>query len=118
MKILICENEEILLTALEFRLRKNGYELSWAKNGEEGLQKFTEEKPNLLITSLDLPKIAGIDLVKQIRSENKKTPIVVIGELEQQDVIMEALQSGVTDFLTKPFKPVELVLRVQHILNK
>ena len=117
MKILICENEEILLTALEFRLRKNGYDLSWAKNGKQGLEKFKEDTPNLVITSLDLPEVSGMDMVKEIRNQNDQTPIIVIGELEQSDDIMEALSIGVRDFLTKPFKPVELVLRVQHILG-
>ena len=117
MKILICENEEILLTALEFRLRKNGYELIWANNGEEALEKAGSEKPNLIISSLELPKISGLDLIKKFRSNNAKTPIIVIGELEDRDSIIEALKSGVNDFLTKPFKPVELVLRVHHVLK-
>ena len=117
MKILICENEEILLTALEFRLRKNGYDLIWAKNGEDGLNLAKEEKPDLIITSLDLPKLSGLDLAKNIKSLEKNTPIILIGELEQSDSILEGLKSGVEDFLTKPFKPVELVLRVQNILE-
>lgn len=117
MKILICENEEILLTALEFRLRKNGYDLVWAKNGEEGLEKVSSESPNLIISSLDLPKLSGLDLVKKIREDGNNTPIIVIGELEDRESIVKALQSGVNDFLTKPFKPIELVLRVQNMLN-
>ena len=117
MKILICENEEILLTALEFRLRKNGYELVWANDGEEALEKAKSESPELIISSLALPKVSGLDLVRQIRSADEKTPIMVIGELEERETIIEALKSGVNDFLTKPFKPVELVLRVQHILG-
>ena len=117
MKILICENEEILLTALEFRLRKNGYDLHWAKNGKDGLDKFKEEKPNLVITSLDLPEMDGLELSKEIKTSNSNTPIILIGELEQSDAILEGLKHGVDDFLTKPFKPVELVLRVQNILE-
>ncbi len=117
MKILICENEEILLTALEFRLRKNGYDLVWANDGEEALNKAKSESPELIISSLALPKVSGLDLVKKIRSDNAETPIIVIGELEERESIVEALKSGVNDFLTKPFKPVELVLRVQHILR-
>ena len=117
MKILICENEEILLTALEFRLRKNGYELVWANDGEEALEKAKSEGPELIISSLALPKLSGLDLVREIRSGDSKTPIMVIGELEERETIIEALKCGVNDFLTKPFKPVELVLRVQHILG-
>ncbi len=118
MKILICENEEILLTALEFRLRKNGYDLTWASNGIEALEKSKAEAPDLIISSLNLPELDGLELVKKIRfEENNETPMIVIGELEQSDVITEALRCGVNDFLTKPFKPVELVLRVNHILS-
>jgi len=70
MKILICEDEEILLTALEFRLKKQGYE------------------------------------------------IIVISALENDDVVLEAFKLGATDFITKPFKPMELVLRIRKIFQE
>ena len=117
MKILICENEEILLAALEFRLQKNGFEIIWADNGEQGFEKSKLESPDLIITSLNLPKLSGIDMIKKIKGENDTLPIIAVGELEQQDIIEEALQFGISDFLTKPFKPVELVIRVKHVLS-
>ena len=117
MKILICENEEILLAALEFRLQKNGFEIIWADNGEQGFEKSKQDKPDLVITSLNLPKLSGIDMIKQIKAGNKSLPIIAVGELEQKETIEEALKIGIEDFLTKPFKPVELVIRVKHVLN-
>lgn len=117
MKILICENEEILLAALEFRLQKNGFNIVWADNGVKGYEKAKEESPDLIITSLNLPKQSGLDMIKQIKSDKKDLPIIVVGELEQDDVIEEALKLGISDFLTKPFKPVELVIRVKHVLS-
>ena len=81
------------------------------------LEKAKSEGPELIISSLSLPKVSGLDLVREIRSGDKKTPIMVIGELEERETIIQALKYGVNDFLTKPFKPVELVLRVQHILG-
>ncbi len=117
MKILICENEEILLTALEFRLQKNGFDIIWADNGEQGFQKASQEEPDLIITSLNLPELTGIDMIKKIKESKNDVPIIAVGELEQSETIEEALQMGISDFLTKPFKPVELVIRVKHLLN-
>jgi two-component system, OmpR family, response regulator VicR len=117
-KILICEDEEILLTALKFRLQKQGYELTLADDGEKAQKLIKDEKPDLVVTDIDMPKVSGIELVDFLRQDmNRATPIVLIAPMENDDLIMEAMKKGATDFVTKPFKPVELVLRIRAIFQ-
>ena len=117
MKVLICEDEEILLTAIEFRLRKQGYELELAKDGMAALEQIRQELPDLLVADIKMPKLSGLELIKYVRSELKSSiPIIIISSLDQDEIILEAFRLGANDFIAKPFKPAELVLRIRKIL--
>jgi len=117
-KILICEDEEILLTALKFRLQKQGYELFLAADGQQAKVAIQSEKPDLIVTDIDVPEISGLELVRLVRNDmGLKVPIVIIAPLENEDLILEAMRAGADDFVTKPFKPVELVLRIRRIFQ-
>jgi len=117
-KILICEDEEILLTALKFRLQKQGYELFLAADGAEAEALLKKERPDMLITDIDVPKKNGLELVDFVRQDLEwAIPIVMIAPMENGEEILKAKKSGATDFVTKPFKPVELVIRIQCIFQ-
>ncbi len=117
-KILICEDEEILLTALKFRLQKQGYELFLAVDGKEAGELIQKERPDLIVTDIDVPKISGMELISLVRNDMElSVPIVIIAPLENEALILEAMQKGADDFVTKPFKPVELVLRIRRIFQ-
>ncbi|MEO1513880.1 MAG: response regulator transcription factor [Bacteroidota bacterium] len=119
MKILICEDEEIMLTALEYRLRKQGFDVILAEDGKQALQKIQEESPDILVADIMMPYITGLELVQFIRQELKSTlPVIVISALEHDDVVLEAFRLGATDFITKPFKPNELILRIKRIFQE
>ena len=117
-KILIWEDEEILLTALKFRLQKQGYELFLADDGQKARELIQKEKLDLIITDIDVPKISGMELINLVRNEMEMgVPIIIIAPLENENLILEAMQNGADDFVTKPFKPVELVLRIRRIFQ-
>ncbi|MEL6944643.1 MAG: response regulator transcription factor [Bacteroidota bacterium] len=119
MKILICEDEEILLTALEFRMRKAGFEVLLAKDGQHALDTLQTEEVDLIVADIDMPRMTGIELIQNLREEQKNDiPVVVISALEHDEEIMEALRLGGTDFVAKPFKPAELVLRAKCIFQE
>ena len=118
MKILICEDEEIMLTALEFRLRKQGFDVVLAKNGKEAIQKVQDAAPDILVADIMMPFVTGIELISFIRQEMKsELPIIIISALENDEIVLEAFKLGATDFITKPFKPNELVLRIKRIIQ-
>ena len=118
MKILICEKEEVLLTALEFRLRKQGYEVEVAPDGKKALERIRKQQPDLAVIGMECKKMSGLEIIGELRqSLNISLPIMIIAPLEAEEEIMEAFRLGAIDFVTKPFKPVELVLRVRRIFE-
>ncbi len=118
MKVMICEDEEIMLTALEYRLRKHGFEIIRAKNGKEAMKLIPEVGPDLVVADIIMPFISGLELVDFIRKDIKSSlPIIMISALENDDTILEAFRLGATDFIAKPFKPDELVLRIKKIFQ-
>lgn len=117
MKVLICEDEEMLLTAIEFRLRKQGFDLMLAQDGMEALEQMRQEIPDILVADIKMPKLTGLELIQYVRSELKSSiPIIIISSLDQDEVVLEAFQLGANDFIAKPFKPAELVLRIRKIM--
>jgi len=118
MKILICEDEEIMLTALEFRLRKHGFEVIVAENGKEALEKIQEFTPDIIVADIMMPFVTGLELVHFVRQDMKSSlPIIVISSLENDEIVLEAFRLGASDFITKPFKPNELILRIKKIIQ-
>ncbi len=118
MKILICANEDILMTALEFRLRKVGFQAVRAADAADALRKIRTHVPDMLVTDIYLGEDSGIDMVKKIRMElNSSIPIILISSMEDDLAILEGIDAGANDFITKPFKPTELVLRIKRIFQ-
>jgi len=119
MKILICEDEEIMLTALEFRLKKQGYEVIRAEDGQVAIDKIRTEDPDLIIADIMMPHVSGLELITFVRQDQRKeTPVIVISALELDEIVLEASRLGANDFISKPFKPIELILRIKRIFQE
>lgn len=120
MKILICEDEEIMLTALKFRLRKQGFTVIKAEDGQQAVEKLKSENYDLVIADIMMPHVSGLELIQFIREDlkDKDTPIITISALEYDDIVLEAFRLGASDFITKPFKPTELILRIKRIFQE
>ncbi len=102
-KILIAEDEEAMLSALVSKFEKSGFEVIPAQDGEEGLTKALEEKPDILILDIIMPKIDGLELIKKIREYKwgAHVPIIILTNLSDAYNISEAGKYGVYDFLVK-----------------
>ena len=119
MKILVCEDEEILLTSLEFRLNKQGHDVVLAKDGKEALEKIQKESVDLIVADIMMPHVTGLELVTFIRQQMKSdVPIIMISALGNDEMVLKAFEIGATDFISKPFKPSELVLRIKMIFQE
>jgi len=119
MRILICEDEEIMLTALEFRLMRQGFEVLKAQDGKEAVEILEQESVDLVIADVMMPHITGLELIDHIRKVRGETlPVIVISALEHDEVVLEAFKKGASDFITKPFKPSELVIRIRKIFQE
>ena len=119
MKILICEDDEMVLKMVEFRLRKDGHEIHLAVDGKDALEKINSVKPDLIITDIMMPYITGLEIVHQIRKDmGLKTPIIIVSSIGLEKTVLEAFRLGADDFITKPFSPNELSVRVNRMLAR
>ncbi|MBU2046438.1 MAG: response regulator, partial [Bacteroidetes bacterium] len=104
---------------LEFRLKKDGYEVITANDGQEALDKINTYLPDLVISDIMMPYISGLELVGAVKSKYKdKMSIIILTTMGQEDVVLEAFKLGADDFITKPFSPNELSIRVKRFAMK
>ncbi len=117
-QILAIEDDANIVELLEIHLRDLGYGLKWAKDGEEGLQKFRQRDYALIILDLMLPRLDGLEVCKRIREENKYTPILMLtSKAEELDKVL-GLELGADDYITKPFSIRELIARIKAIFRR
>ncbi|CCK98026.1 two-component response regulator [Clostridioides difficile] len=116
MKVLIVENNKILLESVAEELRKH-FETEKCEDGEEALYLVNQNIYDLVILDLMLPNINGFDILKKMRVNNIDTPVLILTAKETLDDKVEAFTIGANDYLTKPFYMEELVARVYAILR-
>ena len=116
-RILVIEDNPMVVKSLEFKLKKDGYEVIVAADGRQALEML-EQEFDLIITDLMLPFITGTQLIEHIKKVTPDVPVIVLSTATQEDIIMDAFNMGVDDFITKPFSPNELSLRVKRTLSK
>lgn len=116
-KILIVDDEKNIVDIIAFNMKKEGYEVVKAMDGEEGLRLTFEENPDLILLDIMMPKMDGYEVCKKIR-EKKNTPIIMLtARAEEVDKVL-GLELGADDYVTKPFGIRELVARVKANLRK
>ena len=119
-RILVVDDEPDILALVTYHLAKAGYRVSTAATGAEALRAAREERPALLVLDLMLPGMSGFDVIEQLRGDETTRDIAVLmltARREEPDRI-RGLSLGADDYLTKPFSPQELVLRVGAILRR
>ena len=117
-KILIVEDDELMIKILKFILNKEGYQLSIIKDGLSAIEQIPAINPDMVITDLLLPYKSGLEVIRFVKEKLKKTPIIVLSSLgEEEHSVSEAFKLGADDFIAKPFNPNELILRVKRLLN-
>lgn len=116
-KILVIEDDKIINNIVEFLLKKEGYEIEIAADGNEGLEKINTYKPDLVITDIMLPYKSGLEITSYLKTNFPKTPLIIISALGKEDnTIIEAFKLGADDLIAKPFNPIELMLRVKRLV--
>ena len=119
-KILIIEDENDVADLLALSLRKGGFKVSIAADGASGLQNAREERPDFIILDLMLPKMSGLEVCKILKSDagTSHIPILMLtAKAEEIDRIV-GLEFGADDYVTKPFSPREIMLRIRAILRR
>jgi len=117
-KILIIEDDEIVLSMLRYKLTKEDFIVETVKNARLALQTAIEFKPDLILTDIMMPFVSGLEFLNIYRNELKKnTPIIVLTSLGQEETILQAFELGADDFIAKPFNANEVVIRIKKALK-
>jgi phosphate regulon transcriptional regulator PhoB len=119
-KILVIDDEKDIVELIAYNLEKEGFSILKAYDGEEALKAVKDQKPDLLILDLMLPKISGLDVCKKLRSNpaTANTPIIMLtAKVDEIDKVV-GLEMGADDYITKPFSVKELIARVRAILRR
>ncbi|CAH2714443.1 Transcriptional regulatory protein SrrA [Neobacillus rhizosphaerae] len=117
MKILLVDDERRIIEVLEAYLEREGYEIHSADNGIDALKKAKTINPDLIILDLMLPDISGEEVCRLVRKESD-VPIIMLTAKSAEDDRINGIVMGADDYLSKPFSPREVVVRVQAILRR
>ncbi|MBI1391283.1 MAG: phosphate regulon transcriptional regulatory protein PhoB [Alphaproteobacteria bacterium] len=119
-KVLIVEDEEAIVTLLEYNLGKEDFDVTVASDGEEGLLKVEEAQPDIVILDWMLPKLSGVEVCRQLRSgpDTGNIPVIMLTARSEESDRIRGLEIGADDYLTKPFSPAELIARMRAVLRR
>lgn len=116
-KILVAEDEESFIEALELGLSREGFAVEIARDGQEALERFERIHPDLILLDLMLPRVSGIDVCRTIRLTSQVPIIMVTAKSTEIDTVV-GLEVGADDYVTKPYSMRELVARIRAVLRR
>lgn len=116
VRVLVIDDEPSICKFLRASLEANRFQMIAAVTGNEGLQKISNERPDIIILDLGLPDLNGFEVLKRMR-EWSKTPVIVLTAQDADEDKVQALDSGADDYLTKPFSVAELLARIRVALR-
>jgi len=119
-KIFIIEDEPSIIQLVQHNLEKNGFIVSSSVNGNDGLKELKKFQPDLLLLDWMLPDLSGVEICKNIRKDNsfKNLPVIMLTAKGEEEDKIKGLDSGVDDYLTKPFSFNELMARIKAVLRR
>ena len=119
-RIFIIEDEPSIIQLVQHNLEKNGFLVSSSLNGNDGLKELKKFQPDLLLLDWMLPDLSGIEICKNIRKDNsfKNLPVIMLTAKGEEEDKIKGLDSGVDDYLTKPFSFNELMARIKAVLRR
>jgi len=118
VRILVVEDEPVLLEQLASALRRAGHTVDMAADGIEGLYALREYPADLAVIDLGLPGLSGLELIRRARSEGRRLPVLILTARDRWQDKVEGLDAGADDYVTKPFQTEEILARVQALLRR
>lgn len=117
MKVLIADDDRVLADVLAFTLRRAGFQIVLAHDGDAAIQRWREEQPDLIVLDVNMPRLDGFAVCQRIR-QSADTPIILLTVRGDEDDIVRGLELGADDYIPKPFSPRQLVARAQAVLRR
>ena len=116
--VLIVEDEKNIVDIIRFNLQRTGYNTLEAYDGEAGLAMAREEKPDLILLDVMMPKMMGFDVCRALRAEGDNVPVIILTAREEEEDKILGLEIGADDYITKPYSFRELLARVRAVLRR
>jgi DNA-binding response OmpR family regulator len=117
MKVLVVDDDLALADVVTFTLRRAGYDVIVAHDGIAALDRWKNESPDMIILDLNLPKMDGLSVCRQIRVQDN-TPIIILSVRGEEDDIVTGLKLGADDYIVKPFSPRQLIARAEAVMRR
>jgi DNA-binding response OmpR family regulator len=119
-RILICDDDPLLIELMSFRLKAKGFDVITAVNGEEALSKVVSEHPSLVVLDAMMPRLDGFEVLSRMKSDAgvSHIPVIMLSARKGEKDIVSALERGADDYLVKPFIPEELLARLSKLLAR
>lgn len=118
--IVMAEDEEHIGRMVVFKLEKEGYQITWVKDGEAALVAIKEKKPELILLDIMMPKKDGLEVLIELKNDNnlKHIPVVMLTAKGREVDVVSGIDKGAADYIIKPFRPAELLARIKRLLNQ
>src|SRR5256885_8927700 len=116
-KVLVVNKDSGLVDLLKYALRRDGYSVVTALNGEQGLQSWQTEQPDLVLLDRQVSQVDGVEVCRRIRSQTR-TPIILLSERPTESQILDGFEAGADDYIPKPFSMRQLLARIQAVLRR
>ena len=117
-RILLVEDDSTLSMIVSETLQRDGFEVLTAGDGEDGLRKFTRHGADLIIADVMMPRMDGFEMGRRIRQLDRNVPLLFLTAKSEIDDIVEGFELGGNDYLKKPFKMLELIVRIKALLRR
>lgn len=117
-KILLADDENSIITTLSIFLELSGFEVETAPNGEEALSKIEQIMPDIVVLDILMPRTDGREVLRRLRAKDNWTPVILLTQITGTAERIMALEEGADDYLSKPFDPQELVVRIKAVLRR
>jgi len=117
LSVLVAEDEAMMLKAIAFKLQKEGYTVQTASDGKEAIALLETGSFDLLVSDIMMPFASGLELVTAIKERGLKTKTLLLSALGQENTVLKAFSLGADDYMTKPFSPNELLVRIKKLIG-
>lgn len=118
INVLLVEDEETLALIIKDTLETQGFSITTARNGEEGLRMFFANTPDVLVADVMMPKMDGFEMVRRIRRNNNHTPVLFLTARTETHDVVKGFELGANDYLRKPFGMQELIVRIKALAGR
>jgi len=117
MKVLLVDDDVDLLDVTSYALRREGFNVIVATDGVQAVQRWESDRPDLIVTDISMPRMNGLELCQRVRRDST-TPVIMLTALHREEQIIQGFQCGADDYVTKPFSPRQLAMRIRAVWRR